>query len=231
MPLASVQWSNSAWNASDPAQVLANVIQGEAGTPDGQLAVATVMQNRLNSGDFGSSIQQVVTPSQFNGWQPATSGSNAYSLAQQLLAGTPLPASAAGNSLYFASPASNNANWANPSNPNSIVNTGVNIGGNFFSDVMGAPSSNFSGNPVPTQTNGQASPGVTTSGPGVTTSGQASVSSSAPGVTTSGSGSNWLETILLNTKALFQRGIIGALGLILVLGALWYLAASRERTA
>jgi spore germination cell wall hydrolase CwlJ-like protein len=40
-----------------------HVIQGEAGSdPKAQLAVATVMQNRLNDGSFGGDIQSVVQP-------------------------------------------------------------------------------------------------------------------------------------------------------------------------
>ena len=241
MALASVQWSSSAWSNYDPTQVLANVIQGEAGSPEGQTAVATVIQNRLNAGSaggFADTLQGVVQPSQFNGWQNAAPGSNAYQLAQTLIDGGTLPASAAGNSLYFASPASNNAWWANPSNPDSVVNKGVNIGGNFFSDVMGAPSSNFDSTGVAQANQSGSDPlGVFPLGGSSAGSGGGSSAGSSGGSSAGSSGasaaqeSSWLEEIFNNTKDLFQRGVIGLLGVVLILGALLYLAATKRAEA
>src|ERR1035437_131078 len=127
MAWASLGWNNSAWGSNSQRTVLASVIQGEAGSSAGQSAVAQVMQNRLDNGGFGSSLQGVVTPSNFNGWNSNPSP-GAYGLADQLIAGQPIQ-SGAGNALYFASPASNNASWAT-----NAINSGngTNIGGNYF---------------------------------------------------------------------------------------------------
>src|ERR1035437_1121860 len=127
MAWASLGWNNSAWGSNSQRTVLASVIQGEAGSSAGQSAVAQVMQNRLDNGGFGSSLQGVVTPSNFNGWNSNPSP-GAYGLADQLIAGQPIQ-SGAGNALYFASPASNNASWAQ-----NAINSGngTNIGGNYF---------------------------------------------------------------------------------------------------
>jgi hypothetical protein len=156
MALASIQWGQGVWSRMAPRDVLASVIQGEAGGWNAQSAVAAVMQNRQNS--WGGDWSKIVTPSNFNGWNSNPSA-GAYTLADQLLSGTPIQ-SQAGNALFFASPASNNAWWANPSNPNSIVNNGVNIGGNYFSDKMGAPSANFTGGgKTPTVAGAGSTPG------------------------------------------------------------------------
>jgi hypothetical protein len=45
------------------------------------------------------------------------------------------------------------------------------------------------------------------------------------------SSTNFLQEIFSNTKDLFQRGLIGFLGLILVLGAMWYLSSEHGEAA
>jgi hypothetical protein len=138
MAQASVQWNSSAWSTMPTRDVLASVIQGEAGGYQGQLAVANVMANRLYSGQFGNNIEDVVTPGNFNGFQAPTNQS--YTLADQLINGE-LPGSQAGNSLYFAAPAQGDAAWTQ-----GLFNSNApNIGGNYFSDRPGAPSADFTG--------------------------------------------------------------------------------------
>lgn len=122
-----VQWHRSAWDSYEPRYVLASVLQGESRTPEGQLAVATVMQNRLADGSWGSSFRSVVTPSQFNGWR--TPGPEAFSVADQLLAGT-LPWSRAGNALFFGAPSpTDRASWLTGA---LARGEGTLIGGNTF---------------------------------------------------------------------------------------------------
>lgn len=128
-----IQWAG---RITSPTQ-LAGVIQGEAATPAGQFAVASVMYNRLQNGGFGASLPDVVTPTQFNGYQ--TPGANALSLANDLWNGSPPSGGDPGNALYFANPVGSTASW-----PSSLPGSGaVNIGGNWFSDQMGPPSSSF----------------------------------------------------------------------------------------
>ncbi len=132
---ARMEWSGTIQSPRD----LASVIQGEARTPAGQFSVASTMWNRLNSGGFGASLKEVVTPSNFNGWKPP--GANALALAEAMWAGSPPPGGSTGNALYFA----------NPDVPGVAVWTqrlrqgGYNAGGegNLFSDRQDAPTSNF----------------------------------------------------------------------------------------
>lgn len=128
---------------SSPSE-LASIIQGEASTAEGQFAVASVMYNRLQSGQFGSSISSVVTPTNFNGFNPNPS-SNAQQLADALWAGQAPPGGTTGNALYFAAPSPANAAWANPNTAQGaeFFQTATPVGGNYYSDQLGAPSANF----------------------------------------------------------------------------------------
>lgn len=136
-----IQWSGV---LSGPQQ-LAGVIQGEAGTAAGQFAVASVMYNRLQNGGFGSSLLSVVTPNNFNGYNSSPSP-YAQQLANDLWSGNAPSGGSTGNALYFAAPSSSNAAWANPSTASGqglFGAGGNNIGGNYYSDVQGPPTSNF----------------------------------------------------------------------------------------
>jgi Cell Wall Hydrolase len=125
---------------------LANIIQAEASTPEGQFAVASTILNRANSGLFGSSDPLTIAnqPGQFAGNLISPSGpgnvpSVASPFAQQLATATQNGDLSAfgntGNSLFFQS---------NQGQPSTVVGgASVNIGGNFFSDRSGQPSANF----------------------------------------------------------------------------------------
>jgi len=128
------------WNGKllTPEQ-LAAVIQGEAADPAGQFAVAATMYNRLQSGKFGNSIQDIVTPTQFNGYNPKTSPT-AVQLANAIWRGDPPPGGSTGNSLYFS--AKDSPGYATGSEKQ-ITPGGANIGGNLFSDQFGSPSADF----------------------------------------------------------------------------------------
>jgi hypothetical protein len=140
-----IQWSGRITSQ----QQLAGVIQGEAGSdPAAQFAVASTMWNRMStpgpyvgggSGDVGS----VVLPSQFNGYN-STPNSNAMTLAGALMSGQAPPGGDTGNATFFAAPVAGNASWAAPGGALFQPGTGgTNIGGNYFTDNLGAPSSNF----------------------------------------------------------------------------------------
>jgi hypothetical protein len=125
---------------------LANIIQAEAGTPEGQFAVASTILNRANSGLFGSSDPSVIAnqPGQFAGNLISSTGpgnvpSVASPFAQQLATATENGDLSAfgttGNSLFFQS---------NQGQASTVVGgASVNIGGNFFSDKAGQPTSSF----------------------------------------------------------------------------------------
>ena len=127
-------WSGS---ISSPQQ-LASVIQGEAGSdPASQFAVASVMYNRTQTTGFGGSdIQSVVTPSQFLGYN-STPNASAQSLANDLWSGNAPSGGSTGNATYFVS--------GSPTGPatSGIIGGGSNIGGNYYSDTWGSPSSSF----------------------------------------------------------------------------------------
>jgi hypothetical protein len=96
----------------------------------------------FNSGN--GSISDVVQPHQFNGFYNGTANSSAQGFANDLWNGNPPQGGNVGNSTYFAAPVSGNASWAQPNAPLFDPNTGgANIGGNYFTDRLGAPSSNF----------------------------------------------------------------------------------------
>ena len=136
------------WNGSITSpQELASVIQGESATPEGQFGVASVMYNRLQNGGFGSSLSQVVTPNNFNGYN-VTPSANAQSLANDIWNGNAPSGGNPGNALFFANPngVSNPNSWASWSSPfGQAASSGAapNLGGNFFTDTQGAPSANF----------------------------------------------------------------------------------------
>ena len=135
-------WSG---NVTSPQQ-LAGVIQGEAGTPAGQFAVASTMFNRVGSSGYPSTIQGVVSADQFVGYNPNPSA-NAQSLANDLWAGNAPQGGSTGNALNFVSPVGGYSygGVSGATGPSSagILSGGTNIGGNVFSDNFGAPTSNF----------------------------------------------------------------------------------------
>jgi hypothetical protein len=123
---------------------VAQIIQAEAPTssPAGQFAVAATIYNRMQAGGFGGSdaVSVANAPGQFAGHLispsgpgnvPSTTSSYAAQLGAALEAGQPPPGGSTGNSLYFMSGSSSISRGG-----------GVNIGGNYFSDNLGAPSSN-----------------------------------------------------------------------------------------
>lgn len=135
-------WSGT---ISSPTQ-LAAVISGEAGSnPASQFAVASVMYNRTQAPGFGSTIQSVVTPDQFLGYQ--TPNSNSLALANQLWSGQAPSGGNTGNALYFVSPLGGNSyggvSGATGPATAGILSGGGNVGGNVFSDQWGSPSSSF----------------------------------------------------------------------------------------
>lgn len=138
-----IQWSGQITSQDE----LAHVIQGESGTRAGQFGVASVMWNRSQNGGFGGTdMSAIVTPHQFNGYSATAPTPYAQSLAADLWNGQAPQGGSTGNALFFAAPNAGNANWANP---NSMSGQGLfghggnNLGGNYFSDVQGAPSANF----------------------------------------------------------------------------------------
>lgn len=115
---------------------LAQTIQGEAGDPAGQFAVAATIWNRSHSGGFpgGSDPNAIVNaPQQYVGYS-ATPSANATALAAAIQNGTLPSYGTVGNAVNFQSGSTAAANG---------LTAGSNIGGNWFSDRFGAPSSNF----------------------------------------------------------------------------------------
>lgn len=139
-----IQWSGNLTSASQ----LAGVIQGEAGSnPAAQFAVASTMYNRMSTagpylGGGSGDVTQVVTPTQFNGYN-SSPNSNAQSLADALWNGQAPPGGSTGNAVFFAAPVQGNASWAAPGSALYTSANSTNIGGNYFSDTQGAPSANF----------------------------------------------------------------------------------------
>ena len=145
-----IRWSEDEYKYG-VNHVIASVIQGEAGSIQAQFAVASVMLNRqreeafagpLGSHGFGS-IQRVVTPEQFNGF--AAPEPQAKNLAILLLSGKLETLGECGNALFYASKNLSNAVWANPRSEQGeeFFERAKDVGGNFFSDRMGAPSHDF----------------------------------------------------------------------------------------
>lgn len=117
---------------------LAQTIQGEAGSnPANQFAVASTIFNRAQAGNFpgGSDPVAIVNaPQQFVGFA-ATPNASATQLAAAIQNGTLSNYGTTGNAVNFQS----GTTAAN----NGFTNGGANIGGNYFSDRFGAPTSNF----------------------------------------------------------------------------------------
>ena len=117
---------------------LAQTIQGEAGSnPANQFAVASTIYNRMQAGNFpgGTDPNAIVNaPSQFVGFN-ATPNATAQSFAAAIQNGTLPSMGNTGNAVNFQS----GQTAAN----NGFTNGGANIGGNWFSDRFGAPTSNF----------------------------------------------------------------------------------------
>lgn len=116
---------------------IAGTIQGEAGSdPAAQFAVASTIFNRMKLGTFpgGSSPDAIVNaPSQFTGFS-SSPNDTAQTFAQAIVDGTLPQYGDTGNAVNFQS---------GQTAINSGISAGTNIGGNFFSDNLGPPSSNF----------------------------------------------------------------------------------------
>ena len=118
------------------AGTLAQTIQGEASTPEGQFAVAATIANRAKAGTFpgGSNPNAIVNaPMQYVGYN-GTPSPNAIALANAIENGTLDQFGDTGNAVNFQSGPTAAANG---------LTGGTNIGGNWFSDKFGAPSPNF----------------------------------------------------------------------------------------
>lgn len=115
---------------------LAQTIQGEASDPAGQFAVASTIWNRSRAGTFPGGTNPVAVanaPQQYVGYA-ATPSANAQALADAIQNGTLDHFGTTGNAVNFQSGATAAANG---------LTAGTNIGGNWFSDRFGAPSSSF----------------------------------------------------------------------------------------
>lgn len=115
---------------------LAQTIQGEASTPEGQFAVAATIYNRMRAGNFpgGKDPHAIVNaPQQYVGYA-ATPSSTATALAQAIENGTLEHFGDPGNAVNFQSGPTAQANG---------LTAGTNIGGNWFSDRFGAPTADF----------------------------------------------------------------------------------------
>lgn len=117
---------------------LAETIQGEAGSnPANQFAVASAIYNRQQAGTFpgGANLNNIVNaPSQFTGFS-ATPNSSAQQFATALQNGTLSNYGSVGNATYFQS--------GQTAVNNGLTSGGANIGGNYFSDTLGPPTSGF----------------------------------------------------------------------------------------
>jgi hypothetical protein len=117
---------------------LAQTIQGEAGSnPANQFAVASTIYNRMQAGTFpgGTDPTAIVNaPQQFVGFA-ATPNSSAQAMADAIQNGTLSSYGSTGNAVNFQS--------GQTAVNNGFTNGGANIGGNYFSDRFGAPTSNF----------------------------------------------------------------------------------------
>lgn len=117
---------------------LAQTIQGEAGSnPANQFAVASTIYNRMQAGNFPGGTDPVAivnAPSQFVGFS-GSPNSTAQAFATAIQNGTLPSMGSTGNAVNFQS----GQTAAN----NGFTNGGANIGGNWFSDRFGAPTSNF----------------------------------------------------------------------------------------
>jgi hypothetical protein len=133
--VGGISWGGTVTSASD----LANVIGGEAATPAGQFAVAATIQNRLESPGFPDGIANVVTPSNFNGYTTNPSAS-AQTFANAIVNGNLSDFGETGNATFFS--AAQSPYYAQGT-ASQITAGGTNIGGNLFSDVFGAPTSEF----------------------------------------------------------------------------------------
>lgn len=116
---------------------LAETIMGEAGPdPAAQFAVATTIYNRQKAGNFpgGTDLRGIVNaPQQYVGYNPSPNAS-AQALAAAIESGTLDHYGTVGNAVNFQSGATAQANG---------LTAGTNIGGNWFSDRFGAPTSDF----------------------------------------------------------------------------------------
>lgn len=128
---------------------LAQIIQAEAGSdPAGGFAVASTIQNRAQSGLFGTSdpTEIVNQPGQFAGSLTGANGpgnvpaisqitSQNQAYADAIQNGTLSQFGNTGNALYFQS---------NQGQASTVVGgSSANIGGNYFSNRMGQPDSAF----------------------------------------------------------------------------------------
>jgi hypothetical protein len=135
---------------------LAQTIQGEAATPEGQFAVAATIYNRMRAGNFpgGTDPYAIVNaPQQYVGYA-ATPSATAQALADAIQNGTLEHYGTVGNATYFQSGYTAARNG---------LTAGANIAGNWFSDLFGAPSKDFVAPSLGTSQIA-AAPGAATSG-------------------------------------------------------------------
>lgn len=167
---------------------LAETIQGEAGSnPAAQFAVASTIYNRQQAGSFpgGTDPTAIVNaPNQFTGYN-ANPNSTADMFAAAVQNGTLSNYGNPGNATYFQSgqPAFDNG-----------LNYGTNVGGNYFSDNFGAPSSDFT---APTYTGMQPAAGIADSSSGLSAG-------------TSAYNSNQLDTPALDASGLPTQAMTDA---------------------
>lgn len=136
---------------------LAQTIQGEASDPAGQFAVAATIFNRAKLGTFPGGTNPVAVanaPQQYVGYA-ATPSANAVALADAIQNGTLDHFGTTGNAVNFQSGSTAAANG---------LTAGTNIGGNWFSDRFGPPSSNFVAPQLGTSQIAAGDPGNSSSG-------------------------------------------------------------------
>lgn len=207
-----------------PNDLAVRTILGEAGNQgySGQLAVANVINNRVQSGQFGAGVSGVITPSQFNGFDSQTPvGSAAWNQAQSAWNAAQAGQDNTGGATYFANPSLSSAQWAKNLN----ASNSLQIGDQFFTNnTTGAPF-----NPSSPATSG------TSSATGSTGQNSSSAGSSPSSSSSNSSGpfdwtgipqaiQNATATIDSNVKNLFVRGAVITVGVVVVVVAVWRLA-------
>lgn len=208
MALAPINWTNRNAYSQDDAAI--RTILGEAGNQGatGQLAVANVIQNRLKAGTWGSTVNAIVAPKQFNGFDANTAkGSPAWNAAasawEQAKAGNDIT----GGALYFANPGASSASWAKALNNSNALQ----IGDHYFTN-------NTNGTPF--------EPGKTIStGNGVPESNAPDAANqSAAWYDIPAAIDNAIATFEAGSKNLFVRGAAILVGIIVLAAGLWFLA-------
>ena len=137
---------------------LAGTIQGEAGSdPANQFAVAATIYNRQQAGTFpgGTDPNAIVNAKDQYVGSSGSPNSTAQEFASAIENGTLGNYGNVGNAVNFQS----GQTAAN----NGLTDGGANIGGNYFSDRFGAPTSNFI---APSYTGGSVHPALSKLGIG-----------------------------------------------------------------